>query len=511
MNQYWLSILLGSPFLGAFVLLFVPGRAKGLLRAVALASAIPPLVVSLVLLWLYDLNLGGMQFLESYQLVPSLGIQYRLAVDGLSLALLPLTAVIYLTAITTTWYLGTREKEFFLFMALLVTGVFGVFTSLDLFLFFLFYELAVLPMYVLIGVWGSSMPVEGKGPFGFTYSAVKVGIKEYGAMKLTLYLLAGSAFILVGLFMVYVEGGRQLGQATFDFTQLQTLHFTSGAGHTMFLLFYVGFGVLAGIRPLHTWSPDGHASAPAAGSMMHAGVLMKLGAYGMLRLGFQLLPDAAHDLAWLVGLIAVINIVYGALGAAWQTDIKYLIAYSSVSHMGVVMLGLATLTAAGLAGSVFQMVAHGIMTALFFTLVNMIYHKAHSRDMTAMGGFGQRMPAMATFFVLAGLSSLGLPGLAGFVAEFLVFLGAWGSAHAWWLFPAVAGAFITSIYVLRAVTRIFFGPPNPKFGDLHDVHGMEWVTLVVLGGLLVLLGLFPRLILDPIHVGVGELLTRLGG
>jgi NADH-quinone oxidoreductase subunit M len=242
---------------------------------------------------------------------------------------------------------------------------------------------------------------------------------------------------------------------------------------------------------------------------MHAGVLLKLGAYGVLRVGFGLLPEPARELAWLVGLIAVINIVYGALGAGWQKDIKYLIAYSSVSHMGIVMLGMATLNAAGLSGSVYQMVAHGIMTALLFTLVNLVYDISHVRDMSRMGGFAHAMPGLATFFVIAGLSSLGLPGLAGFVAEFLVFLGAWTSAHPWWLIPGLLGAFITALYVLRAVRTIFLGPPAPEGLHLRDVRGAEWATCVVLGGTLVLLGVWPRLLLDPVGAGVAELLTRL--
>jgi NADH-quinone oxidoreductase subunit M len=510
LHDHILSITLLAPFLASLIILFTPYRAYKTLRAVSLISAVPPLIVSIALLVLYDYGQGGFQFMETFRVIPALGIQYHLAVDGLSIPLVFLTAFIYLTGITTTWYLKKREKEFFLFLGLLVTGVFGVFTSLDLFLFFLFYELAVLPMYVLIGIFGSTMEIPGKGPFAWTYKAVRVGIKEYGAMKLTLYLLAGSAFILVGLFLLYVEGHGSLGVWTFDFQQLMGAEFTPWVGSALFLLFYVGFGILAGIWPFHTWSPDGHAAAPAAGSMMHAGVLMKLGAYGVLRVGFQLLPDAAKEWAWLVGTIAAINILWGAMAAGWQKDIKYLIAYSSVSHMGIVMLGMATLTEPGITGSVFQMVAHGIMTALLFTLVNLVYAKAHNRDMTKMGGFGARMPGMATFFVIAGLSSLGLPGLAGFVAEFLVFLGAWVSKYWWWLFPGVFGALITAVYVLRAVKMIFHGPPNPDYPDLPDARGMEWVTLVVLSGLLIVLGLFPRLLLDVIHVGVGEFMTRLG-
>ena len=510
MSEILLPTLLAAPLLGALVLLFTPRRAADACRWIAMASAVATLIAAAVLTCRYDKSLGGFQFLSTWPVVPSLGVDLRLGVDGIGVALVALTAIIYVTAITTSWTLQTRPKEFFLFTALLVAGVFGVFISLDLFLFFLFYELAVLPMYVLIGIWGSTMDVAGQGPFKRAFAAVKVGTKEYGAMKLTLYLLAGSAFILVALFMLWVEGANQLGHPTFDFAALSQLDLGLGFQKTLFLLFYVGFGVLAGIWPLHTWSPDGHAAAPAAGSMMHAGVLMKLGAYGVLRLCFQMLPGAAAELAWLVGTIAVINIAYGAIAAGWQKDIKYLIAYSSVSHMGIVMLGMATLNEPGITGSVFQMVAHGLMTALFFTLVNMIYHKAHVRDMTRMGGYAHAMPGLAVFFVIAGLSSLGLPGLAGFVAEFLVFLGAWSSAHPWWLFPAVIGAFITAIYVLRAVKMIFLGLA-PQAAELEDARGSEWITLVALGALLIVMGFWPRLFLDTIHVGVGEILQRLGG
>lgn len=511
MSGHLLAILLAAPMLGALVLLFTPQESRRAIRWIAIGSALPTVASAAAVLFGYDAARGGFQFLETWPMIPSLGVSLRLGVDGVGVSLVVLTAVIYTTAITTSWTLKEREKEFFLFLALLVTGVFGVFISLDLFLFFLFYELAVLPMYILIGIWGSTMDVPGQGPFKRAFTSVKVGTKEYGAMKLTLYLLAGSAFILVALFMVYVEGWRQLGAPTFDFQALSGLTLPLGFQKTLFLLFYVGFGVLAGIWPLHTWSPDGHAAAPAAGSMMHAGVLMKLGAYGILRLCFQMLPGAAVELAWLVGTVAVINIVYGAMAAGWQKDIKYLIAYSSVSHMGIVMLGMATLTEPGLAGSIFQMVAHGIMTALLFTLVNMVYNKSHIRNMTLMGGYGHVMPGIAAFFVIAGLSSLGLPGLAGFVAEFLVFMGAWTSAHPWWLFPAVIGAFITAIYVLRAVKIIFLGPENPEAKDLPDARRSEWWTLVVLGGLLIVMGLWPRLFLDAIHVSVGEILARLGG
>jgi NADH-quinone oxidoreductase subunit M len=327
-------------------------------------------------------------------------------------------------------------------------------------------------------------------------------------MKLTLYLLFGSAFILIGILALYVAGGSR----SFSLLTLATLQLDPALQSWVFLAFYVGFGILAGIWPLHTWSPDGHASAPTAVSMLHAGVLMKLGAYGVVRLGMGLLPEGTHAWMWLVGTIACINIVYGALSAMAQTDLKYVVAYSSVSHMGVVMLGAATLTETGLNGSVFQMFAHGIMTGLFFALVGLVYEKAHSREIFKMGGFARMMPGIAVAFTIGGLSSLGLPATAGFVAEFLTFLGAWASAHPWWLFPGVLGAFLTSIYVLRVVRQIFWGAQSldPRFQHLPDARGTEWVAIVVLVFVLVLFGVWPSLAIGPVDTATVPLLLRLG-
>jgi NADH-quinone oxidoreductase subunit M len=341
--------------------------------------------------------------------------------------------------------------------------------------------------------------------FAWAFRETGVGTKEYAAMKLTLYLLFGSAFILVGIFALYVSAGT----ASFSFLELEGVAFDRGLQRWAFLAFYVGFGILAGIWPLHTWSPDGHASAPTAVSMLHAGVLMKLGAYGVVRLGMGLLPEGAADLAWLVGGIACINVVYGALSAMAQVDLKYVIAYSSVSHMGLVMLGAATLTEAGLNGSVFQMFAHGVMTGLFFALVGLVYEKAHSREIGKMGGFGRVMPGIATAFTIGGLSSLGLPGTSGFVAEILTFMGTWRSANRWWLVPAVAGTFLTAVYVLRVVKQIFWGPPSPHFHHLEDARGTEWVAIVLLVLVLVLFGVAPGIGLAPVDSATVPLLSRI--
>jgi len=503
-----LSIMTWAPFVGAVLIMFTARHRPRLVRVISVVATGISLVTAILAYIAYDRDAAGFQFYEELALVPQLGIKYQLGIDGMSLLMVLLTGIIIFAGSFASWTVKERSQEFYALLLLLVTGVFGVFVSLDLFVLFLFYEIAVLPMYLLIGIWGSSGEVRPQGIFGWAMRRTGVGTKEYAAMKLTLYLLFGSAFILVGILALYVAAGS----SSFSFLEMELTEFDPGLQSWVFLAFYVGFGILAGIWPLHTWSPDGHASAPTAVSMLHAGVLMKLGAYGVVRLGMGLLSDGTLQWAWLVGGIACINIVYGALSAMAQTDLKYVIAYSSVSHMGVVMLGAATLTEHGLNGSVFQMFAHGIMTGLFFALVGLVYEKAHSREIFKMGGFGRMMPGIATAFTVGGLSSLGLPATAGFVAEFLSFLGAWQSAHSWWLFPAVIGAFLTSIYVLRVTKQIFWGPlsPDPYFHDLHDAKGPEWAALVILMFCLILFGIAPGIVLGPVDTATVPLLIRLG-
>ena len=504
-----LSVITWAPFVGALLVMFTARRHPLAVRLISLASVSVSVVLSIWIYVRYDREAAGFQFYEKLPLVPPLGISYELGVDGISLLMVLLTSVIIFAGVFASWTVAVRSQEFYALLLALVTGVYGVFVSLDLFVFFLFYELAVLPMYLLIGIWGSTGEVRPRGIFAWAYRETGVGTKEYAAMKLTLYLLFGSAFILVGIFALYVNAGA----ASFSFLAMEATAFDPSLQRWVFLAFYVGFGILAGIWPLHTWSPDGHASAPTAVSMLHAGVLMKLGAYGVVRVGMGLLPEGAVDLAWLVGGIACINVVYGALSAMAQVDLKYVIAYSSVSHMGLVMLGAATLTEAGLNGSVFQMFAHGVMTGLFFALVGLVYEKSHSREIFRMGGFGRVMPGIAVSFTIGGLSSLGLPATAGFVAEILTFMGAWRSDHSWWLIPAVAGTFLTAVYVLRVVKQIFWGPPSPHFHDLVDARGPEWVAIVVLVVVLVfvlvLFGMVPGLALAPVTTATAPLLARI--
>jgi len=500
-----LSLITWMPFVGALLIMFTARRSPLAVRIIAAVTTGISTVLSLWLYAAYSREAAGFQFYEKVTLVPPLGINYELGVDGISILMVLLTSIIIFAGVFASWTVATRSQEFYALLLALVTGVYGVFVSLDLLVFFLFYELAVLPMYLLIGIWGSSGDVRPRGIFAWAYRETGVGSKEYAAMKLTLYLLFGSAFILVGIFALYVAAGN----ASFSFLELEAASFDPVLQRWVFLAFYVGFGILAGIWPLHTWSPDGHASAPTAVSMLHAGVLMKLGAYGVVRVGMGLLPTGATELAWLVGGVACINVVYGALSAMAQVDLKYVIAYSSVSHMGLVMLGAATLTEAGLNGSVFQMFAHGVMTGLFFALVGLVYEKAHSREIFRMGGFGRVMPGIATAFTIGGLSSLGLPGTSGFVAEILTFMGAWRSEFPWWLVPAVAGTFLTAVYVLRVAKQIFWGPPSPHFHHLEDARGPEWVALVVLVGVLVLFGFLPGLALAPVDTATVPLLSRI--
>ena len=378
---------------------------------------------------------------------------------------------------------------------LLAAGVYGTFAVLDLFFLFFFYELAVVPMFLLIGVWGSS---SNFGNFART--------KEYGAMKLVLYLTAGSMLIWLAIIAIFVEAGV----GTFNMEELARTELPRTFQIVFFPFLAVGFGVLAGRWPFHTWAPVGHVAAPTAVSMLHAGVLMKLGAYGILKVGMLILPEGAEVWAPVLIGLGTINVLYGAIGAIAQTDLKYVVAYSSVSHMGYVIMGLATLDPIGLNGSVLQMVSHGIMTALFFALVGSIYDQSHIRDSRVLEGLAKRMGVTAAFFGIAGLTSLGLPGLSGFVAEFMVFVGTFRT------YPvlgalAIIGAAITAVYILRLIGKVFFGPLDHQWAHLSDPPKYQQATSAVLALALIGIGVWPFPLIRLIDVGVADLLRAMGG
>ncbi|MBW2059999.1 MAG: NADH-quinone oxidoreductase subunit M [Deltaproteobacteria bacterium] len=461
--------------LGLLTVMLVPENRPGLIKKLAAVFSGVDLLICILIFLAYDQEAGGFQFVEKHLWVKALGIHYFNAVDGINLPMILLTGIVLFTGCLTMWELENRVKEFFAFSFLLVLGVFGVFMSMDLFFLFVYYDIALFPMYPLIAIWGSTR-------------------KEYGAMKLTLYLLAGSALILPGIILLYVKSGLW----TFDIIALSGAEFTPYIQSIGFLLFFFGFGILAGVWPFHTWSPVGHVAAPTSVSMIHAGVLMKLGAYGVLRVGAFLCPEGWVQWADLMAVLAVIGILYGAFVGLAQTDLKYVIGYSSVSHMGIVGLGLSTVTVSGMNGAVFQMFAHGIMTALLFSSVGYIYDKTHTKTTFELGGMSRNMPVISGFFILAALAGVGVPCLASFWAELLVFISAVK------VYPvrgilAISGLLISALFMLRVVMKTYYGPANEKYAGLSDVTAWLATPRVILAGVIVFFGLFPWLMLNLIQ------------
>jgi NADH-quinone oxidoreductase subunit M len=471
-----LSAILVSCVLGLLVIVFLPEDREKLIKQVSALFSGVTLVLSVYLFLAYDRGLGGLQFVERIAWIPSLGIHYFNGVDGFSLPNLLLTGIVFFTGVLTMWELKLRVKEFYALYFLLVTGVFGLFMSLDLFFIFVWYDVSLFPMYLLIAIWGTTR-------------------KEYGAMKLTLYLLAGSALILPTIIYLYVGSGLH----TFDAVALMQPGALSAEQQKLaFLPIFLGFGILAAVWPFHTWSPVGHVAAPHAVSMVHAGVLMKIGAFGVLRVGIMLCPEGWRHWADLMAILAAIGIVYGALAGLRQTDLKYVIGYSSVSHMGIVGLGLATVTAEGLNGAVFQMFAHGIMTALLFSSVGYIYDRTHTKLILELGGLSQTMPVASGYFILAALAGMGVPGLASFWGELTVLIAAF-KVYPVQGIASVLALVVTALFMLRVIQKTFYGPPNEKFAELPDVPLFLGIPRMILAVVLVVFGFFPGIIFDVIQ------------
>ncbi len=496
----FISAILTTVLTGALVIMILPENRHFAIKLTAAISSFIVMALSFALFFLFDRSKPGFQFVEKISWLPQIGITYHVGIDGIGLSMILLTGIIIFTGILISSHeflpgglLGSvgRPKEYFALLLILVTGVFGVFVSLDLFFLFLFYELAVLPMYLLIGIWGT-------------------GKKEYSAMKLTLYLLLGSALILVGILAMYFASGLK----TFDWVSLNSYNLTKNFQVIFFPVVFIGFGILAGLWPFHTWSPDGHASAPSAVSMLHAGVLMKLGAFSIIRVALSLLPYGAKVWCPFIAFLTVVNIVYGALVAMSQKDLKYVVAYSSVSHMGIVLLGICSLNVLSLNGAVFQMFSHGIMTGLFFALVGCVYGRTHTRILSEMGGLAKLAPFLAVAFTIAGLTSLGLPGTSGFVAELLVLLGAFRSYPVLTVIAAT-GVVITAIYVLRVLQKIFFARLGDRYISkekaISDAALSEKIPLSILISLLIILGMWPSFLIDVINSGVAMVMQKIGG
>ncbi len=473
-----------APVIATLIIIFLPKEEGKTVKIVAALGTFTALAFSLYAFFAYDTSLGGMQFNLTIPWIQDLGVTLAFGVDGISLPMLFLTNLIGFTAVFSSWNLEKRVKEFFVLLLILITGVMGTFIARDLFIFFLFYEIVVIPIYIMVIIWGSTKRVS----------------KEYAGMKLTIYLLIGSAFLLVGLIAIYLQAGAN----TFMFDQLATRQDELGDPtfqKIVFGLLLFGFGSLISMFPFHSWSPDGYAGAPTAVSMIHAGVLKKIGGYGLIRLGIMVLPIGVKFWAPLIAVLAIANVLYAAFIALAQKDLKYVIGYSSVSHMGYVLIAIAALNPTSLDGAVEMMFAHGVMSALFFSMIGFVYEKSHTRNIADLGGIAHQMPRLAVGFLIAGMASLGLPSTVNFIAEFTIFIGTVK------VFPVlailgIAGIIFTAVYTLRVLANVLFGPRRSEWDHLKDLRGPEMVPLVTLVIVLFVTGMFPNTVFHLIDSGV---------
>jgi len=486
-----LSTIIFLPVLGAIALLFVPKERPNAIRWFTLGLTLVVFLISLPLYFRFDNSVAGFQFLEEAKWIPAYGISYKLGVDGISILLVLLTTFIMPITILSSWTAITkRVKEFHISMLLLEAGMLGVFTALDLVLFYVFWEAMLIPMYLIIGVWGGERRI-------------------YAAIKFFIYTMVGSLLMLVAILWLYFYNHRVTGVYTFDLEKLLAVGIPAHLQVWMFLAFALSFAIKVPIFPFHTWLPDAHVEAPTAGSVILAGVLLKMGTYGYLRFCLPLFPDASHQFVPLISVLAIIGIIYGALVAMVQPDVKKLVAYSSVSHLGFVVLGTFALTVQGLQGGILQMINHGLSTGALFLIVGMIYERRHTRLIAEFGGLARPMPVFATFFMIVTLSSIGLPGLNGFVGEFLVLVGTFLSNRVYAILAAT-GVILAAVYMLWMYQRVMFGPcDKPENQKLPDLNAREIAVLVPIVAFIFLIGVYPRPFLKKTEASVKALLERV--
>ncbi len=481
----------------ATLLALLPVRGLKQVRAVSLAGTTAQLGISLYLLWKYlQVRTPGaenMYFQQRYSWFGPLQIDFHIGVDGISVGMILLTAIVVMAGVLVSWKQEKWNKEFFFLLILLSMGAYGFFISLDLFTLFFFLEVAVIPKFMLIGIWGS-------------------GKKEYSAMKLALMLMGGSALVFVGLVGLYFNTNIN-GHHSFSFLEIVNLNIPIATQRIFFPFLFIGFGVFTALFPFHTWVPDGHSSAPTAASMFLAGISMKLGGYGCLRVATLLMPEGAKEYSWIIIILSTIAIIYGAFATMMQKDLKYINAYSSISHVGFVLLGIGMLTRTALAGAVMQMISHGLITALFFAAIGMIYERTHTRDMAKLGGLLKVMPFISTIFVLAGLASLGLPGFSGFVAEMTVFMGAWEKTDTLYRVATIlacASIVVTAVYILRAVGKAIMGPlESGDHATLADARWNEKLAAALLIAGIVIIGVAPFWLNELIGPGMDVMIQKL--
>jgi NADH-quinone oxidoreductase subunit M len=493
-----LTIVTFTPAVGALlILLFSRGSARASsVRGLALAIAILAFIFSLHLIAHFERNSSDFQFTIDVPWIPSIGIDYSMGIDGISLFLILLTTLLTPLAVLASWSVTERLKEYFIFMLLLETGMIGVFASLDLFLFYVFWEIMLIPMYFLIGVWGGERRI-------------------YAAMKFVLYTMAGSVLMLVAIIALYFLHGNSTGTYTFSYPDIQTalgtgrLTLPPSAEFWLFIAFFLAFAIKVPLFPFHTWLPDAHVEAPTAGSVLLAGVLLKMGTYGMLRFSLPLFPHVSNLFAPLISGLAIIGIVYGALVAMVQPDMKKLVAYSSVSHLGFIVLGIFSFNMQGMEGAIYQMINHGISTGALFLLVGVIYDRRHTRLIDEFGGLANRMPVYAAFFLIVTLSSIGLPGLNGFVGEFLVLLGTFGTNRLRAVLAAT-GVILSAVYMLWMYQRVIWGEvTNEKNKNLLDLARREYAMFIPLLILIVWMGVYSSYFLRPMDASVMKLMNQV--
>ncbi len=489
-----LSLLIFFPLLGAITLLFVDKEKFGTIRGVALIFALVEFVFSLPLFFTFNSQAADMQFVEDWWWVQSYGISYKLGIDGISLLLVMLTTFLTVLCILSSWKaITSRVKEFMISFLFLETGMIGALVSLDLVLFYVFWEMMLIPMYLLIGIWGSPER------------------RVYAAVKFFLFTMAGSVLMLVAILALYFINLKATGRPTFDVLELYKLGIPVGVQYWLFGAFALAFAIKVPMFPFHTWLPDAHAEAPTAGSVILAGVLLKMGTYGFIRFAMPLFPKAAMDLLPLVCALAIIGIIYGALVSMMQPDLKRLVAFSSVSHLGYVMLGMFALNTQGVQGSIYQMLNHGISTGSLFLIVGMVYERRHTRMISEFGGLSRVMPVFAIFFMIVTLSSIGLPGTNGFVGEFLILLGAFQSNVTYGVLAAT-GVVLGAAYMLWMFQRVMFGKvTNPKNENLKDLSPREITVLVPMVIMIFLMGIYPKIFFSKMDVTVEKFLKDFKG
>ena len=515
MAAYTLVYILFAPFLGAIALIFVSNRQPLLVRGIAAGSACISLIAAFYMFYAYDSAKGGFQFVQRYEWSKELGIALYLGVDGIGTPLVLASAILLFAGIFISWHIKDRTKEFYIFLLILAAATIGVFMSLDLFFLYFFYEMSVIPMYLLLGVWGSHTKqylemtdpdgLKKRDSVGFLLNFAS-NSKEYAAMKLTLFLSAGAVFALMGILLIYKFSGLN----TFDILVLREhTHFSGPLANIIWILVFFGFASIAPIWPLHSWSPVGHAAAPAATSMLHAGVLMKLGHFSIIRVAFEILPDTTRELMPIAAVLCIFSIIYGGFVAFYAKDTKYVIGYSSSSHMGYVFLGMAALDYISLSGAVIYMFAHAMATGMLFAMAGWVYDQTHTRDIPSLGGLSNRMPFISACFIVACMASVGMPGTVNFIAELMIIVGAWNK-YPFQVVIAVLGIVLTMAYLFRMMRGLFYGPMDQKYSHAHDaVSVVDRLPLLIMIAVSVGFGIFPMHLYSVVRAGVDPLVAKI--